>query len=205
MIKLAIFDLDGVLVDACEWHRIALNQALREICNFEISLEDHYEIFNGLPTKEKLKILTKQKIVKKKDYDKISQRKQEITLQLIETHGTLDPTKVELIKALQENGVHVACFTNSIRQTAELMLRKCGILNLIELLVTNEDVKKPKPSSEGYLKVIRHFKVPKKNVIIVEDSPKGMAAAQAAKCRVIPVANATGVTKGLFEGLGVFE
>ena len=30
MIKLVIFDMDGVLVDACEWHRIALNEALKE-------------------------------------------------------------------------------------------------------------------------------------------------------------------------------
>lgn len=36
MIKLIIFDLDGVLVDACEWHRIALNLALKERCSYEI-------------------------------------------------------------------------------------------------------------------------------------------------------------------------
>ena len=44
--KLVIFDLDGVLVDACEWHRVALNEALKEVCNYEISLEDHYGEFN---------------------------------------------------------------------------------------------------------------------------------------------------------------
>ena len=52
MIKLVIFDLDGVLVNACEWHRIALNKALKEICDYEISLEDHYCTFNDIPTKK---------------------------------------------------------------------------------------------------------------------------------------------------------
>ena len=56
--KLVIFDLDGVLVDACEWHRIALNEALKKVCNYEISLEDHYSTFNGIPTRVKLEKLT---------------------------------------------------------------------------------------------------------------------------------------------------
>ena len=35
-LKLVIFDLDGVLVDACEWHQRALNEALMEVCNYSI-------------------------------------------------------------------------------------------------------------------------------------------------------------------------
>jgi len=198
MIKLVIFDLDGVLIDACEWHRVALNEALLEICGYEIPLEEHSSIFNGLPTKEKLKILTKQKLVKRKDYEAISQRKQELTLELIQKKAKQSKEKIDMIKTLKKEGIHVACFTNSIRETAELMLKKTGVLDLLEELVTNEDVKKPKPSPEGYLKVIRKFKVPKKNVVIVEDSPKGYAAAQATGCRVIAVANAKGVNIGLF-------
>lgn len=198
MIKLVIFDLDGVLVDACEWHRVALNQALQEICDYEIPLEEHNSTFNGLPTKEKLKILTKQKLVKRKDYEAISQRKQEITLELIQKKAKRSKKKIDMIKALKKQGIHVACFTNSIRETAELMLKKTGVLDLLEELVTNEDVKKPKPNPEGYLKIIRKFKVPKENVVIVEDSPKGFAAAVAAGCRVFPVANAEVVDIGLF-------
>ena len=54
-VKLVIFDMDGVLVDACDWHKGALNKALLELCNYQISEKDHYSIFNGLPTKTKLK------------------------------------------------------------------------------------------------------------------------------------------------------
>jgi len=206
MIELVIFDLDGVLVDACEWHRVALNQALQEICGYEIPLEEHYSTFNGLPTKEKLKLLTKQKLVRRKDYQAISQRKQELTLEIIEAKGALDQTKIDLMRALKTKGIHVACCTNSIRQTAELMLQKCGVFDLLEEIVTSEDVKKSKPSPEGYLKVIRKFKVSKKNVVIVEDSPKGYAAAVAAvgaplpqsRGKVIAVENAKGVNIGLF-------
>ena len=59
-IKLVIFDMDGVLVDACEWHKDALNAALLELCNYKISEEEYYSVFNGLPTKTKLQKLSGQ-------------------------------------------------------------------------------------------------------------------------------------------------
>ena len=83
MIKLVIFDMDGVLVDACEWHRIALNEALKEVCNYEISLEDHYKIFNGSPTKVKLKKLSERGIINDNLFEKIETIKQQKTMTLL--------------------------------------------------------------------------------------------------------------------------
>ena len=80
MNKLVVFDLDGVLVDACEWHRIALNQALREVCNYEISLNEHYSTFNGIPTKVKLEKLTEMEILQRDQHIEVYDRKQELTL-----------------------------------------------------------------------------------------------------------------------------
>ena len=57
MIKVILFDLDGVLVDACEWHYLALNRALKECGLSEISEQDHVKKFNGLPTRVKLKMM----------------------------------------------------------------------------------------------------------------------------------------------------
>ena len=68
MIKLIIFDLDGVLVDTKPLHYFALNKALKKIENYEISKDDHSNIFDGLPTKEKLKILLKEKLNFRKKY-----------------------------------------------------------------------------------------------------------------------------------------
>jgi len=47
MTKVVLFDLDGVLVDACDWHYAALNKALMEICGFGIGREEHDSTFNG--------------------------------------------------------------------------------------------------------------------------------------------------------------
>ena len=75
MIKVIIFDLDGVLVDTKNIHFESLNLALKKFKFDEISFDDHNKIFDGLPTLEKLKILNK-----KKNYPKI------ILLKLVNTN-----------------------------------------------------------------------------------------------------------------------
>jgi HAD superfamily hydrolase (TIGR01509 family) len=201
MIKLVIFDLDGVLVNACEWHRIALNKALKEICDYEISLEDHYCTFNGIPTKIKLKKLTELGIIPKEKHEKVSERKQDLTVEIINHNAFYRKEKVEMIDYLHSKGILVACYTNSIRRTAVLMLEKTGVLQHLDYLLTNEDVENNKPAPDGYLLLLDKFNVKTKDVIIVEDSPKGIAAAKAAGCNVMKVSNADDVDKDLFKGL----
>jgi len=194
-VKLVIFDMDGVLVDACDWHKGALNKALLELCNYQISEKDHYSTFNGLPTKTKLKKLSDLGIIDKDPnmHKKINDLKQEKTIDIIKEQAEYDLSKVELISWLKNNNIKVACFTNSIRKTAELMLEKSGVLPELDMLVTNQDVEKPKPAPEGYNKIVNHFKFRPQDVIIVEDSPKGIEAANATGCKVIKVDNATQV------------
>jgi beta-phosphoglucomutase len=197
-IKLVIFDLDGVLVDACEWHRLALNDALKEVCNYEISLEDHYKEFNGTPTKIKLQKLVDKKIIDTKHVDLIEKIKQEKTIELIKSLAYIREEKIELLTFLQRNKIKLGCYTNSIRTTAELMLEKTGIHQFFDLLITNQDVKTPKPNPEGYIHCMQHFKVNPLECIIVEDSPKGIEAAKSSGARVFIVNNPNNVTKKEF-------
>ena len=59
MIKLVIFDLDGVLYDSKDIHYRALNIALKEIDEkLIISESEHLKTYDGLPTQKKLDILS---------------------------------------------------------------------------------------------------------------------------------------------------
>ena len=194
MIKLVIFDLDGVLVDACEWHRVALNSALKEVCNYEISLQDHYSTFNGIPTRVKLSKLTEMGIVDSSQHEEVYRRKQQLTVETIETLAPRRQEKIDLIKYLREKHCFIACYTNSIRKTATLMLDKTGILEHVDYLVTNQDVDNSKPDPEGYNFLVEKFNLKQENVLIVEDSPKGKQAAYASGCNVLEVENPDEVT-----------
>ena len=84
MIKAIIFDLDGVLVETKDIHFLALNLALKKILNINnaISYKDHLNKYDGLPTKEKLKILFKTKLSKANE-KRVNLEKQKITSNLI--------------------------------------------------------------------------------------------------------------------------
>jgi len=200
MIKLVIFDLDGVLVDACEWHRASLNQALKEACDHEISLSEHYETFNGLPTRVKLKKLTEKGILPTTRHEEVYKRKQELTIETIEREAPEREEKVSLMRYLREKGCYIACYTNSIRKTAILMLEKTGVLEHMDYFLTNQDVENSKPHPEGYNFLVEKFNLNKENVLIIEDSPKGKQAAYASGCMVIEVENPDDVTVELLKG-----
>ena len=193
MIKCVLFDLDGVLVDACDWHYESLNRALDNVAGFTISKTDHESTYNGLPTRTKLAILVDSGHLDESQISRIWELKQEYTVDVIQEKASIDVTKVLLHKALQDRRLQIGCVTNSIRKTAELMLKNTGQLDMLDLLVTNEDVGKPKPSPEGYQKALAHFNLQPEEVLIFEDSEKGMHAAIESGAFVVQVQNATEV------------
>ena len=195
--KAVLFDLDGVLVDACDWHYEALNRALREVADYEISRHDHETTFNGLPTKVKLKTLAAQGLIKEDQMQEVSDLKQELTIGVIEDLCKVDDSKVQLMRRLTQQGFKIACVTNSIRKTATMMLKKSGVYEYMDCIVSNEDINNAKPHPEGYIKALVTLNCLPSNAIIVEDSPKGIQAAKMTGAKVVEVANATEVNEDM--------
>lgn len=199
MIKLIIFDLDGVLVDSCDWHFMALNSALLEVCNFEISREDHDKTFNGLPTRKKLSILLKEGKILEDQVVDIENRKIEKTRELFSSNVTIDPDKISLMKNLVGRGYILACYSNCIKDTTYQTLVNLGIIDYFTYYLSNEGVINPKPHPEGYLKLMRIFNTTHKETLIIEDSEKGVEAARRSEANLLIVSNSKEVNLSLFE------
>jgi HAD superfamily hydrolase (TIGR01509 family) len=192
-IKLVAFDLDGVLIDLCESHKIALNKALKEVSNYEISDQRHNDTFNGLPTKVKLHILSEENIVKTEDIDKICELKQKYTVEEIQKFST-DWSKVRMMEVLKDLDVKIAVVSNSIRSTVELALKQIGIYEYVNLIVSNEDIAKPKPAPDGYRYAILLMGVSRDDTLLIEDSDVGFRAALETGANIIRVKDASEVT-----------
>ena len=177
-----LFDLDGVLVDACDWHYLSLNRALEEVVGFSISREDHITTYNGLPTKVKLKILG----LNEEQSEKIWQLKQDYTFDTIKNNGTVHEEKLELLEHLKNQAIKIACVTNSIQMTTFEMLKTTGQFHYFNMIVTNEDVENNKPYPDCYNLAVNNLDIKPSKCIIVEDSPLGLQSAQSS---VVPNSN----------------
>ena len=185
MIKAILYDLDGVLVDATEWHYESLNIALKEIAGFIIERDEHISTFNGIPTKKKMEILNEQNRLSPKLFQKVWDKKQEKTKEVIERSASIDQNKIRLHN--NTKNMKKACITNSIRETAMLMLEKTGQLEFMDFVISNEDVTEPKPSPEGYNLAMKRLKLEPHECMIVEDAPKGIEAAKLSGANVYEV------------------
>ena len=191
MTKLIIFDLDGVLVEAKEIHFKTLNQALWEIGQsnkYVISEAEHLSTYDGLKTNQKLDMLTKSKGLPKDVHEHVWNRKQHLTIEAI---SGLQPDlqKIELFKELRDRGYKLACASNSIRRSVLVMLAKIGIIEYMDLIISNEDVKNSKPHPEMYWKAMSMMGCLPEETLIVEDSPHGLLAASRSRANVLRVDN----------------
>ncbi len=177
MIKLIIFDLDGVLVDSRELHYIALNKALSEIGDqYTVSKEEHLCKYDALTTTQKLKKLSAEKNLPEKYHNRIWKLKQQKTLQEIDNYQR-DYRIIDIFKKLKSQNYKIACATNSIRETSKLMLIRKGFFDYIDFLYSNEDVNNPKPNAEIYMRCMIKVGVNPDETVIIEDSHIGRKGA----------------------------
>jgi HAD superfamily hydrolase (TIGR01509 family) len=192
MIKLVLFDLDGVLIDAKKIHFDALNQALGP--NYAISDDEHTNIYDGRKTTEKLQMLTERKGLPVNDHKKIYDKKQNITMTLISQLSPIDEI-VKIFQELEKSGYMIGVCTNSIRRTALTALAKTNLISHCSIILSNEDVKNAKPHPEIYWKAMSMMGVLPEETLIVEDSPPGLLAAQRSRANYIRVSNPHDVTR----------
>ena len=176
-IKAIIFDLDGVLVDATEWHYDALNRALG-LFGYNISRYEHVTAYNGLPTRKKLEMLSVEKGFPRGLQTLVNKIKQKYTREEILRSCTPVFEKEFMAHQLKRDGFKLACCSNSIRESVELMLRGSGIWELFDCVLSNEDVKHAKPDPEMYLTAFQRLGIKPEEAMVVEDAPHGIEAAR---------------------------
>lgn len=194
MHKLIIFDLDGVLIDSRELHYDALNLALSQFGQeFMISREEHLSKYDGLNTTKKLKMLTDDKGLDPKNYDKVWNNKQSMTFELIKEFPK-NQFLIDTFKLLKMSGIKIAVASNSIRETVKIALMSIGVLEFVDYYVSNEDVKRTKPFPEMYWKCMTELDALPKNTVIIEDSHIGREGALNSGAHLIPVKDTTDLT-----------
>jgi beta-phosphoglucomutase len=193
MIKAVIFDMDGVLIEAKDWHYEALNKALN-LFGYNISRFEHLTSYDGLPTKTKLERLSIEKGFPKDLHKFINELKQDYTMEMV--HSLCKPkfNHEYALSHLKADGYKLAVASNSIRNTIDVMMEKSCLKKYLDSFLSNEDVKNPKPSPEIYLKAIESLNLKPDQCLIVEDNENGIKAAVASGAHLLQVKEVTDVT-----------
>lgn len=185
-IKAVIFDMDGVLIDAKDWHYEALNKIL-QLFGMPISHQDHLTKFDGLPTKDKLEMLSNEKGLSRELHTFINEMKQQYTMEMVYNFCNPMFNHEFALSQLKRDGYYLAVASNSIRNTIQVMLSKANLIQHLEFFLSNQDVVKGKPNPEIYNKAISRLGFRPDECVIVEDNENGIRAAKASGAHVLEV------------------
>jgi len=192
VIKAVLFDMDGVLVDAKEWHFNALNQALG-LFGYRIDRYDHLVTYDGLPTKRKLKMLSLDAALPESLHGFINDLKQNYTTEQIFKSCRPEFHIQYALSRLKQKGYKLAVCSNSIRPTVALMMQRLELADYLDLQMSNQDVKKAKPDPEIYSTAMKKLGVKPCESVVVEDNQHGIESGRASGAHVFEVRNSSQV------------
>lgn len=185
-IDAVLFDMDGVLIEAKDWHYEALNRAL-DIFGMPISRVDHETTFDGLPTKKKLEMLSIERGLPRQLHGFLNDLKQQYTVEMVHTLCKPQFAQERALSALKQEGYRLAVCSNSILSTVKLMMEKAALAPYLDLMVSSQDVAKSKPAPDMYLKAMEVFGLRPDQCLIVEDNENGIKAAMASGAHLLVV------------------
>ena len=185
-IKAIIFDLDGVLVEAKDWHYEALNTVLG-LFGYNISRYDHLVTYDGLPTVKKLEMLSREKDMPLGLHEFINELKQKYTLELVYAHCKPRFYHEYALSRLKNSGYKIGCASNSVRDSIDIMLDKSNLKKYMDITLSAQDVDNPKPFPDIYISAMEKLKVDPDECLIVEDNPNGIKSAKDSGANVLIV------------------
>jgi len=184
-VKLVVFDLDGVLIDSKQTHYEALNRALGS--EYAIDIEEHLSTYDGLPTRTKLNMLTKEKGLPTDMHADIARAKQRATVEILKE--TVQPRKdfIDMCRELCDRGYTLVCASNAVRDTVKMSLYQLGLIEYFDFWYSNEDVHKGKPHFEMFFEIMLKANAKPSETLIIEDSHIGRQAVLDAGAHLLAV------------------
>ena len=184
MIRSVFWDNDGVLVDTEKLYF----QATREIL-LEVGITLTRELFNQISLVEGRSAfdLAQAQGISSEKIDRLHEvRNQRYTELLQGGVPILDGVQDALRELLGR--IAMAVVTSSRRVHFDVMHQRTGLLPYFDFVLVREDYERSKPDPEPYLAALKKSGCRPEECLVVEDSPRGLAAAQAAgiRCLVVP-------------------
>lgn len=185
MLKSIIMDFDGLIVDTeVVWYHV-FAEWFRKNKNYEISMQE-FLICVGSRADKLFRQLNEQGL--HVDLDSFLR---DTEASFVEESNRLPakPGVEAFLKSARENGLSVSLATSSHREKPEAQLRRLGLIQYFDKLITADDVEHCKPYPDLFLKAAEALGSAPEECLVVEDSLNGLIAGRRANMRVMVVPN----------------
>lgn len=188
-LKAVLWDMDGTIVNTERYHLKSIEKLILDNPG-EIAFSDtEFEAFCLGNTDEIVfQSLLKSKAISNINLEQFLQEKEAIFQNLIKQadfQEYLDPDIKILIQEIHQKNIPQIVVTSSEKETAEFMLHLTELYDYFNFVITRKDTTENKPSPQPYLLAMEKLNLNADHVLIFEDSPTGLKAAQASGANFI--------------------
>ncbi len=179
----AIFDLDGVIVNTVSLHFKAWQGMFSEYGK-AFNFEDYKQKVDGIPRMDGARaILTD---LSEDELKKAADKKQVYFLEYLNSEEIpAYKTTVDLVKALKKEKIKRGVISSS--KNCLPILKKVGLVELFNVIITGNDVIKGKPDPQVFLMAAEKMSVEPSSCVVFEDAVLGVEAAKRAGMKCVGI------------------
>jgi pyrophosphatase PpaX len=181
MIRAIIFDFDGTLADTLPVCFYAFQAVFKEFDNIEVTSDEIKAMFGPSETgiiRENLMNSNHEKAIELY-YEKYSEKHRELVLENEEMNN--------LLLFLKREGYKLGIVTGKANRSLLISLECLNMNDLFDVIITGDDVDKPKPHPEGVNKALAKLNIKNTEAVFLGDSDADILAGKQANVHTIGV------------------
>lgn len=186
MIKLAIFDMDGLLIDSEPLWLKAHNKAYKPL-GAKMTRRQHIAV-TGLRTAQAVEVVYREQPWQGKSVDEVGAEIEKEATRLIKQEITLKPGVHHVLQVFKKAGIPVAIASSARASVIDAVVDTLQIREHFDHIYSAQYEEHAKPHPGVFLSVAKHFGVNPRDCVVFEDAPNGVLAAKAARmvCVAVP-------------------
>lgn len=185
MIKAAIFDMDGVVVDNHSYHFSAW-MAFAKKYQFELNTQIYRDNFNGKTNADLFKMIFG--TLSSSQVEVYANEKESLYQEMYFNHICPHTGLISFLKELKELNIKIALGTSAPPMNVDFTLDRLNLRHYFDVIVDGSQVQKGKPDPEVYLLCAERLNVQPERSVVFEDSLAGLESGRRAGCKIVAVA-----------------